>query len=247
MKPGGFRFLELPGEVRNTLYRHILVRDRHVRMPCDSLEISVQILRLCRQVFEEAPPILYGENFFHREGEPLGNSDRWDWPLRLRQHVRKISLRPDRLHLHPDLDDEYSSQLLRYPHLEEVEIHYRNMFDSQYQLKRADKRLKTEFRSGDFIIGSILTALRLVDVWFIETQMGGRWDRFPSRMRIKNDTDPNTGDDDDRRIDLNEADSSETISNQSECVIESNDNYSDHGYNLELDGLPDVYKRTTIV
>jgi len=67
-----FHFLDLPGEVRNIIYRLRLVCDPND----DAIEIhnffqrrtvrttlrSGQILRTCRQVYREAVSILYGEN-----------------------------------------------------------------------------------------------------------------------------------------------------------------------------------------
>lgn len=62
-------FLDLPPELRNPIYRRLFVfPDDPVRFNCDSKENtqrSAQLLRTCRQVYNEGRAVLYGENAFH--------------------------------------------------------------------------------------------------------------------------------------------------------------------------------------
>lgn len=59
-------FLELEPDLRNRIYRDLLVRDEPVGFnPCPDLSRTAAILRTCRQVHQEASEILYGENAFH--------------------------------------------------------------------------------------------------------------------------------------------------------------------------------------
>jgi hypothetical protein len=76
-------FTDLPGELRNTIYRYLFARkdkDSRLRIPLksndpkDSLIKSAQFLRSCRLVHNEACSILYGENTFsfHRHYDTRG-------------------------------------------------------------------------------------------------------------------------------------------------------------------------------
>lgn len=72
----GFGFLSLPFEIRNKIYRHALHSRKKRRVILvgarDSThDISVQLLRVSRQIYVECKPILYGENspaFFYGNG-----------------------------------------------------------------------------------------------------------------------------------------------------------------------------------
>ncbi|CAG5185368.1 uncharacterized protein ALTATR162_LOCUS11287 [Alternaria atra] len=81
VRPRGFT--DLPGELRNTIYRYLFSRkdkDSRLRIPLksndpkDSLVKSAQFLRSCRLVHNEACSILYGENTFsfHRHYDTRG-------------------------------------------------------------------------------------------------------------------------------------------------------------------------------
>ncbi|KAL1794304.1 hypothetical protein ACET3X_007725 [Alternaria dauci] len=76
-------FTDLPGELRNTIYRYLFARkdkDSRLRIPLtsndpkDSLAKSAQFLRSCKLVHNEACSILYGENTFsfHRHYDTRG-------------------------------------------------------------------------------------------------------------------------------------------------------------------------------
>ena len=68
--------LKLPGELRNTIYRCSLLSDKPLavgndgsRLPSTwtlirNSSVSVQLLAVCRQIFNEASNIFYGENTF---------------------------------------------------------------------------------------------------------------------------------------------------------------------------------------
>ncbi|TID18938.1 hypothetical protein E2P81_ATG05912 [Venturia nashicola] len=69
-------FLELPGELRNKIYRYcfVLMDERSVKVrksekfsgtTINPLDATSQLLAVCRQVYTEAMPILYSENKFH--------------------------------------------------------------------------------------------------------------------------------------------------------------------------------------
>ncbi|KAF2656489.1 hypothetical protein K491DRAFT_757447 [Lophiostoma macrostomum CBS 122681] len=80
-----FGFLDLPPEIRNMVYRYTLVDhsatipittyltpEKHMRVQKDQYEVKpfsdtrlgVRLLGVCRQVYEEAMPTLYGANHF---------------------------------------------------------------------------------------------------------------------------------------------------------------------------------------
>lgn len=59
-------FLELAPELRNRIYRDLLVKDIPVAFnPSKELSRTAALLRSCRQVYHEGTDILYGENAFH--------------------------------------------------------------------------------------------------------------------------------------------------------------------------------------
>ena len=79
LNPKYASFLELEPELRNRIYRELLVTDKVVKFnPAPRLSRTAALLRTCRQVHEEARGILYGENAFHldRRAETRGNY--WD-------------------------------------------------------------------------------------------------------------------------------------------------------------------------
>jgi hypothetical protein len=67
-KPG---FVDLPPELRNTVYQHVFVRKDMLQIPQrrdrPGLCQSAQFLRTCKLVHDEACSILYGSNGFHFE------------------------------------------------------------------------------------------------------------------------------------------------------------------------------------
>ncbi|UJO21774.1 uncharacterized protein CLAFUR5_09004 [Fulvia fulva] len=59
--PGTFRFLDLPAEMRNAVYKELLILPRPGSRRRGST-YQPAVLGLCRQVHSESPGILYGEN-----------------------------------------------------------------------------------------------------------------------------------------------------------------------------------------
>lgn len=61
---------DLPGEVRNKIYRNLLVHANYVDTEAQRLGRAVRtdlhpvILRVCKEIYNEAISILYGENIF---------------------------------------------------------------------------------------------------------------------------------------------------------------------------------------
>ncbi|MCJ1464376.1 hypothetical protein MMC07_002989 [Pseudocyphellaria aurata] len=83
-------FLCLPLEARNMVYRHLLVADKilgsvfgtalemgkgHGWLPSEEYHLQPAILRVCRQTYEEASCVLYGENTF---GVQFYGCDHWE-------------------------------------------------------------------------------------------------------------------------------------------------------------------------
>ena len=59
-----FRFLDLPPELRLEVYKYILI-SRNCEAPgAEDQVIETSLLRTCKLVYEEAAPVLYGENEF---------------------------------------------------------------------------------------------------------------------------------------------------------------------------------------
>lgn len=172
MEAGGFPFLELPGEVRNNIYRHLLLDDQPIYMPCDPKTTPVHVLRLCRQVFEEATPIFYGENAFHFLEQIVRNSRPWDCPFRFRQHVRKINIRLRYGWPALDIDLSLLSELQQFTRLEEIKIQLHKYWCSnQGEIKEVDDGLKQVLRSWSTPLGKIMAAVPSVKVWLIEKQV----------------------------------------------------------------------------
>ncbi|KAI9834140.1 MAG: hypothetical protein M1826_005251 [Phylliscum demangeonii] len=62
-----FRFLDLPGEIRVRIYRHVLLVDRIVDLDITNAAVihpRLQLFRTCRQIYAEAFPVFYGRNTF---------------------------------------------------------------------------------------------------------------------------------------------------------------------------------------
>ena len=66
------RFLELPGEIRNRIYRHLLVQDTLLVVDEEDGITEPALLRASSQIRREAITIFYGENTF---GIPTRNYD----------------------------------------------------------------------------------------------------------------------------------------------------------------------------
>ncbi|EMC96951.1 hypothetical protein BAUCODRAFT_48719, partial [Baudoinia panamericana UAMH 10762] len=58
------RLLNLPGELRNYIYRLALVEDDHIKISKNSKPLQPGILQVSRQCRKEASDIYYQENIF---------------------------------------------------------------------------------------------------------------------------------------------------------------------------------------
>lgn len=102
LNPKYASFLELEPELRNRIYRELLVTDTVVKFnPAPRLSRTAALLRTCRQVHEEARGILYGENAFHldRRAETRGNYWDEEWKEIGYKDVRRFleSIGPDNI------------------------------------------------------------------------------------------------------------------------------------------------------
>lgn len=64
---GKFRFLDLPLEIRNQIYEHVLVVPYTVDLSVENkkyLAPRLEAFRTCRQIYNEAYPVFYGRNTF---------------------------------------------------------------------------------------------------------------------------------------------------------------------------------------
>jgi hypothetical protein len=59
-----FRFLHLPAEIRNSIYRLLLCQSTAIERSCRTPDLHPAVLRANHQVYDEAKLILYGENYF---------------------------------------------------------------------------------------------------------------------------------------------------------------------------------------
>ena len=60
-------FLDMPWEIRQTIYRECLIQNNGSIYPQlkKSIHINAALLRTCRSVYDEAINVLYGKNKFH--------------------------------------------------------------------------------------------------------------------------------------------------------------------------------------
>lgn len=82
-----FRLFSLPGEIRELIYRHFLVKDRPILLPGRQAFVDFETLQLAsKHVRAEVRPIFYRENWFHWCGHPTGPR----WNLFLRRPISQI-------------------------------------------------------------------------------------------------------------------------------------------------------------
>lgn len=62
--PNPFRFLDLPGELRNHIYRHALVSANTFTIKLQFPSTDTSLLRVNKQILAEASTIFYQENIF---------------------------------------------------------------------------------------------------------------------------------------------------------------------------------------
>jgi hypothetical protein len=79
-------FVDLPPELRNTVYQHVFVRKDMLQVPQrrdrPGLCLSAQFLRTCKLVHDEACSILYGSNAFHFERHHDTRAPFWEPKLK---------------------------------------------------------------------------------------------------------------------------------------------------------------------
>ena len=96
-----FPLLKLPAELRRMVYRKALLCSKPISMATNpenerpssqptKLGVFVPVLRVCRQVSEEAQDVLYGENTFEyiTEFSPFTNLP---FPAKHRRRIRKVA------------------------------------------------------------------------------------------------------------------------------------------------------------
>lgn len=62
-EPPESRFLDLPAELRNDIYRHAILKDKKILVTTSGID-EPSLLRACKQIRDEALPIYYAENRF---------------------------------------------------------------------------------------------------------------------------------------------------------------------------------------
>ncbi|PSN64597.1 hypothetical protein BS50DRAFT_557225 [Corynespora cassiicola Philippines] len=84
--PNALSFTDLPGEVRNNIYRRLLLAPSNIIAFGDRAEQSCsrsgQFLRTCKTVHSEACSILYGENTFQFHRDRRTRAPMWDETLK---------------------------------------------------------------------------------------------------------------------------------------------------------------------
>ncbi|KAI7232433.1 hypothetical protein KC343_g1981 [Hortaea werneckii] len=88
------RLLALSPELRNIVYEEVLVDTNSIDIPKDGKLIRPPLLKVCRQVAEEASTIFYGLNRFKSTNNRLGDLPLWlvRLPLKLRRNINAIYL-----------------------------------------------------------------------------------------------------------------------------------------------------------
>ncbi|KAI6799194.1 hypothetical protein KC361_g3037 [Hortaea werneckii] len=88
------RLLSLSPELRNTIYEEVLVDTNDIDIPMDGKFSRPPLLKVCRQVAEEASTIFYGLNRFKSTNNRLGGLPLWfaRLPLKLRHSINVIDL-----------------------------------------------------------------------------------------------------------------------------------------------------------
>ncbi|KAI7285434.1 hypothetical protein KC345_g1719 [Hortaea werneckii] len=88
------RLLALSPELRNIIYEEVLVDTNNIDIPKDGKLVRPPLLKVCRQVAEEASTLFYGLNRFKSTNNRLGDLPLWlvRLPLKLRRNVNAIYL-----------------------------------------------------------------------------------------------------------------------------------------------------------
>ena len=89
--------LNLPAELRNTVYRLALTTDDAITINRDTFSQRIALLQTCRTIRDEATSIFYAESIFHLplDGEQNAASLAWlELSRRNLTHIRSLVLRP---------------------------------------------------------------------------------------------------------------------------------------------------------
>ncbi|GAB1737075.1 hypothetical protein NU219Hw_g759t1 [Hortaea werneckii] len=88
------RLLSLSPELRNIIYEEVLVATNNINIPKDGKLVRPPLLKVCRQVAEEASTIFYGLNRFKSTNNRLEDLPLWfaRLPLKLRRSINAIDL-----------------------------------------------------------------------------------------------------------------------------------------------------------
>lgn len=208
IKGRGFPFLELPGEVRNRIYRLLLVENPPICIPCDPEIVAVHLLRVCRQIHEEAIPILYQENTIGLDYVDLLSSEPFECLLAHRQHIRKIALCTtfgEIFRLSVSLSDLFG----QLSHPDVIEIYGHNYLWPEVDAIGADSKLNKHLRDDRSLIGRLLTNMPSLDIWIRERQIvNGAHIRIVDQGQT--DTNNDIGNNEDGDEDVSGTSSSET-------------------------------------
>ncbi|KAI6856964.1 hypothetical protein KC338_g8246 [Hortaea werneckii] len=90
----GSGLLSLSPEMRNIIYEDVLVDAENIEIPKDGKLIRPPLLKICRQIAEEASTIFYGLNTFTSTHNKLEGLPLWyaRLPMKLRRSINAIDL-----------------------------------------------------------------------------------------------------------------------------------------------------------
>lgn len=94
-RTSGFSLLKLPREIRDRIYLYTLIKDHTFAWPSyqNAAHLSPAILETCRQVYEEAAPLLYRANSFAFAHPSDCTVFRWIMDQRYAREMSKVTFR----------------------------------------------------------------------------------------------------------------------------------------------------------
>ncbi|KAI7251231.1 hypothetical protein KC343_g2949 [Hortaea werneckii] len=130
------RLLSLSPELRNIIYEEVLVDAKTIKIPRDGKLVRPPLLKVSRQIAEEASTIFYGLNRFHSTNNGLGDLPLWfaRLPLKLRRSINVI-----------DLCYETDTEVGSVVH----ELHTEMILDFEAQERKCDECIQRRHVSAD--------------------------------------------------------------------------------------------------